>query len=77
VFFAIAGATSIWYIIAVLKGTTNLPYWMAIINPVLMAVVYMALARFVVPQRIMKYVQGAGFNIVYITFFSLLLSFVW
>ena len=76
-FFALACATSVWYAIAVLQGATELPRWMAAANPVLMAVVYMVLARFVVPLRIMKYVQGAGFNIVYIVFFSLLLGFVW
>jgi len=35
-----------------------------------MAIVYMALARFVIPLKVMKYVQGAGFNIVYIVFFA-------
>jgi hypothetical protein len=76
-FFALALATSAWYVVAVLQGTTALPRWMAVVNPVLMTVVYMLLARYVVPLRIMKYVQGAGFNIVYIVFFSLLLGFVW
>jgi hypothetical protein len=37
----------------------------------------MFLARNVVPMRVMKWVQGAGFNIVFIAFFALLLWFVW
>jgi hypothetical protein len=60
-----------------LQGTTALPTWMAIMNPALMAVVYMFLARRVIPFRVIKYVQGAGFNIVYVVFFALLLAFVW
>jgi hypothetical protein len=77
VFFVMASATSVWYAVAVLQGGTQLPRWMAVLNPVLMAMIYMALVRFVVPLRIVRYVQGAGFNIVYIVFFSLLLGFVW
>jgi hypothetical protein len=77
VFFVLALVTSAWYVVAVLQGTTALPLWMALMNPVLMTVVYMLLARRVVPLRIVKYVQGAGFNLVYILFFALLLSFVW
>ena len=77
IFFALAIATSVWYVVAVSSGTTALPGWMAVANPVLMTVVYIILARKVVPLRIMKYVQGAGFNIVYILFFALLLGFVW
>lgn len=77
VFYALAIATSVWYVVAVLQGTTALPLWMAAMNPLLMTLVYMVLARKVVPLRIMKYVQGAGFNIVYIIFFALLLAFVW
>jgi hypothetical protein len=77
VFFVLALVTSGWYVVTVLQGTTLLPLWMAALNPILMTVVYMFLARRVVPLRIMKYVQGAGFNIVYILFFALLLAFVW
>jgi hypothetical protein len=77
VFFALAIATSMWYAVAVVQGETALPRWMAAVNPVLMAIVYMLLARSVVPMRIMKWVQGAGFNIVYIVFFALLLGFMW
>jgi hypothetical protein len=77
VFFALAIATSVWYVVAVLQGTTALPTWMAIMNPALMTVVYMFLARRVIPFRVIKYVQGTGFNIVYIVFFALLLAFVW
>jgi hypothetical protein len=76
VFFTLAIATSIWYVVAVLQGTTALPLWMAFMNPVLMTLVYMLLARKVIPLGIMKYVQGAGFNIVYIIFFALILGFV-
>lgn len=76
IFFALAIATSMWYAVAVLQGTTALPRWMAGMNPVLMAIVYMILARRVFPLWIMKYVQGAGFNIVYFLFFALLLGFV-
>lgn len=77
VFFALAIATSVWYAVAVLQGTTALPVWMAVLNPLLMTLVYMFLARKVVPFQAIKYVQGAGFNIVYIVFFALLLAFVW
>jgi hypothetical protein len=77
IFFSLAIATSIWYVIAVIQGTTALPRWMALMNPLLMTIVYMILARKVIPLRVMKYVQGAGFNIVYILFFGLLLAFVW
>lgn len=76
VFFALAIATSMWYAIAVLGRETVLPRWMAVMNPALMAVVYILLARFVVPLRIIKYVQGAGFNIVCILFFALLLRYL-
>lgn len=77
VFFAIAIATSVWYAIAVVQGATALPRWMAFLNPALMSVVYIILARKVVPLRIVKYVEGAGFNVVYFIFFALLLIFVW
>jgi hypothetical protein len=77
VFFVLAIATSAWYAVAVVQGQTALPRWMAALNPVLMALIYMLFARNVVPMRIMKWVQGAGFNIVYIVFFALLLWFVW
>lgn len=77
IFFAVAIATSIWYVVAVLQGSTALPRWMASFNPALMAIVYMILARKVIPLNIIKYVQGAGFNIVYMIFFTLLLAFVW
>jgi hypothetical protein len=77
VFFTLAIVTSTWYMLAVLQGTTALPLWMAFMNPVLMTLVYMLLARKLIPLSIMKYVQGAGFNIVYIIFFALLLGFVW
>jgi hypothetical protein len=77
VFFVLAIATSVWYVVAVLQGTTALPTWMAIMNPALMTIVYMLLARRVIPFRVIKHVQGAGFNIVYIVFFALLLAFVW
>ncbi len=76
-FATLAVATSGAYAIAVAQGTTALPQWMAAANPVLMTIVYMLLARCVVPLRIMKYVQGAGFNIVYIAFFGLLLAYIW
>jgi hypothetical protein len=77
VFFVLAIATSVWYAVAVVGGRTALPRWMAAANPLLMALVYMFLARKVVPLSIIKWVQGAGFNIVYIVFFALLLRFVW
>jgi hypothetical protein len=77
IFFALAIASSVWYAVAVAGGRTALPRWMALLNPALMDAVYVILARKVVPLRIMKYVQGAGFNIVYIVFFALLLAFVW
>jgi len=77
VFGALALATSAAYAVAVLQGTTSLPRWMAAFNPILMTGVYVILARRVIPLRIMKYVQGAGFNIVYIAFFALLLAHVW
>ncbi|MFZ6031166.1 MAG: DUF6796 family protein [Chloroflexota bacterium] len=77
VFFAIAIATSMWYALAVLQGTTALPRWMALINPALLSLAYIILARKVVPFRVVKYVEGAGFNIVFFLFFALLLIFVW
>lgn len=77
VFFAVAIATSLWYAVAVVQGTTALPRWMALMNPALMAVVYTLLAGKVIPLQVVKYVQGAGFNIVYFMFFALLLVFVW
>ena len=77
VFFAIAILFSLWYAVAVVQGATALPSWMALMNPALMATVYMILARQVVPFGVVKYVQGAGFNLVYIVFFALLLVFVW
>jgi hypothetical protein len=76
-FFALATATCVWYSVAVMRGETALPRWMAAVNPLPMAVVYIVVARKVVPQRVTKYVQGAGFNIVYIAFLSLLLRYVW
>jgi hypothetical protein len=77
VFFVLAIVTSVWYAVAVVQGETALPRWMAAVNPLLMTLVYMFLARNVVPMSIMKWIQGAGFNIVYIVFFALLLWFVW
>jgi hypothetical protein len=76
-FFPLALATWLWYAVSVLQGTTHLPRWMAFANPALMSAVYMVLARRVVPGRIVKWVQGAGFNLVFIVFYSLLLAFVW
>ena len=77
VLFVLAIATSVWYAVVVLQGATALPRWMAAVNPLLMTLVYMILARKVVPFRVMKWIHGAGFNIVYIVFFALLLAFVW
>jgi hypothetical protein len=77
VFFVLASATSVWYAVGVVQGGSALPRWMAALNPLLMTLVYMFLARKVVPMSIMKWIQGAGFNIVYIVFFALLLWFVW
>ena len=77
VFFVLAIVTSVWYAVAVAQGETALPRWMAAVNPLLMTLVYMFLARKVVPMSAMKWVQGAGFNIVFIVFFALLLCFVW
>jgi hypothetical protein len=77
IFFALAFATSAWFVIAVLQGTTALPLWMAIFNPFLMAAVYTYLARKVIPLSVIKYVQGAGFNIVFFIFFLMVLSFIW
>ena len=77
VFFVLAILTSLWYAVAVAQGKTALPRWMAALNPLLMTLVYMLLARKVVPMSVMKWIQGAGFNIVYIVFFAMLLCFVW
>ena len=77
VFYVVAIVFSLWYVVAVLQGTTALPRWMALMNPALMAIVYTVLARKVVPFAVMKYVQGAGYNIVYAVFFVLLLVFIW
>jgi hypothetical protein len=77
IFFVLAIATSIWFAVAVALGGTALPRWMALLNPALMAGIYMILARKVIPLKVIKYVQGAGFNIVYIIFIALLLVFVW
>jgi hypothetical protein len=63
IFFSMAAVTSILYAISVLKGSTALPRWMAALNPLIMTGVYIFVARKVIPLRIMKYVQGAGFNI--------------
>jgi Family of unknown function (DUF6796) len=77
VFTAIALATSVWYVTAVVQGATLLPRWMAFVNPVLMTIVYLVIVHRILPARVTKWVQGAGFNIVYLVFFAMTLGFIW
>ena len=70
-------AASVGYVVAVASGRTALPRWMSLLNPALMMVAYTIVERKVLPPRVTRYVEGAGFNIVYFTFFALLLSFIW
>lgn len=46
-------------------------------NPVLPALIYIFLARYVIPMRMIKYVQGSGINIVYLVLIALLPRIVW
>jgi hypothetical protein len=61
---------SIWYSLAVASGRTFFPTWMAAINPVTLTLVYFVLRR-IVPKRVADAVEGSGFNLAYLAFYTL------
>lgn len=71
---AIAGA--IWYSVAVATGTTSLPRWMAAINPVTLTAAWLGPKRFL-PDVVVRYTEGAGFNIAYLIWFAAIAAQVW
>lgn len=62
---------SILFSIVVAFFDTLLPVWMAAVNPVTMVIAFLLLKR-LLPRQVTKYVEGAGFNIGFFFFFTLL-----
>lgn len=67
---------SLLYSIVVAVGTTGLPRWMAAVNPVTMVITWMLIRR-LLPERVARYSEGAGFNIGFFLFFGLLTVTLW
>lgn len=78
--YAIIGVTalvgSVLYSIVVVSSDTLLPRWMAAVNPVTTVVAYFLVKMFL-PDRVSKYVEGAGFNIGFFLFAMLLTITLW
>ena len=49
---------------------------MAAVNPVTLTVAFLLLKR-LLPQKMTRYVEGAGFNIAFFLFFALLTITLW
>lgn len=64
------------FAVAVASGSTLLPRWMAAANPVMTILAWLVLKR-LLPHRVAKYAEGAGFNIGFLLFFSLLAIMLW
>jgi len=59
---------SILFSILVASGNTSFPIWMAAINPLTMTIVWM-IVKYILPQFVRDWTEGAGFNIAYLLFF--------
>jgi hypothetical protein len=64
-------AASILFSVVVAFGVTLLPRWMAAVNPLTVIVGWLMIRR-LLPARITRYAEGAGFNIGFFVFFLLL-----
>ncbi len=67
---------SIWYSIAVARGSTLFPQWMAAVNPVT-AFLAWAVVKRILPARLRDLTEGAGFNIAFVLFFVLTTWTLW
>jgi len=67
---------SVWFSVMVAAGWTAFPNWMAAVNPVTTLILWMLVKR-VLPQRFVDATEGAGFNIAYLMFFSLVTATLW
>lgn len=67
---------SIWFSLAVWQGQTGFPVWMAWVNPVTATIVWLT-GRRLLPESITRYVEGAGFNIAYLSFYTLTTITLW
>ncbi len=76
VLFLCAIPASLWFAAAVASGQTRLPQWMALANPLLLTLAWLALRR-VLPRRVLDYTQGAGFNIANGVFMGALTVMLW
>jgi len=67
---------SVLFSVLVAMQNTAFPTWMAAINPVTMAVVWLIIKR-ILPQVIRDWTEGAGFNIAYLAFFACTTITLW
>ncbi len=68
-------AGSLWFSISVLLGGTGYPVWMAALNPVVLVIVYFIIRRLL--PRLIAPVEGAGFSLAYLAFFTLSTIVLW
>ena len=66
----------VWMIVAVARGRTLYPRWIAIANPIALMVVGSLLDR-VLPDPVALWLEGAGFNLGMLFFFTLSLAVLW
>jgi len=72
----LALAGTLWYAVAVAIGATALPAWMAAVNPVSLTAAWLLPQRWL-PEVVVRYTEGAGFNIAYLAFFTAVAVYLW
>ena len=67
---------SILFSVLVASGKTAFPVWMAAVNPVTMTILWLTVKR-ILPQFVIDWTEGAGFNIAYLAFFACTTVTLW
>jgi hypothetical protein len=68
-------AGAFWFSVSVALGPTRFPVWIAGFNPVTLVLVYFILRRLV--PKVFQPVEGAGFSLGYLAFFTLTTFTLW
>lgn len=76
VVFLAAIAGTVAYSVAVASGGTLLPKWMAAVNPVTLTIAWVAPQK-LMPDAVVRYTEGAGFNLAYFGYFSAITALLW
>jgi hypothetical protein len=67
---------AIWFSLVVAAGQTLFPTWLALVNPVTAFAAWMIIRK-LLPNSVTARVDGAGFNIAYLIFFTLTTITLW